>query len=187
MAGLTDADGAGEADGGAEGLAIGADEPVRADAPGTAGGAAPSNRTTTTSATSARAASTVVRPIQDVVGPRPVRAVAGAAGAEAVSTGRTVVAWTGISILVVASSASSISAGSPARGRPTATNDGLSTGTPGAAAAELNTILLHELAHLGRWDDWTNLAQKVLGALLFFHPAVWWIKKAGPGTRDGVR
>jgi beta-lactamase regulating signal transducer with metallopeptidase domain len=42
---------------------------------------------------------------------------------------------------------------------------------------ELNTILLHELAHLRRWDDWTNLVQKVLGALLFFHPAVWWIEK----------
>ncbi len=43
--------------------------------------------------------------------------------------------------------------------------------------AELNTILLHELAHLRRWDDWTNLVQKILGALLFFHPAVWWIEK----------
>jgi beta-lactamase regulating signal transducer with metallopeptidase domain len=42
---------------------------------------------------------------------------------------------------------------------------------------ELNTILLHELAHLRRWDDWTNLVQKILGALLFFHPAVWWIEK----------
>ncbi|MBZ5650010.1 MAG: M56 family metallopeptidase [Acidobacteriia bacterium] len=43
--------------------------------------------------------------------------------------------------------------------------------------AELNTILLHELAHLRRRDDWTNLVQKILGALLFFHPAVWWIEK----------
>ena len=41
---------------------------------------------------------------------------------------------------------------------------------------ELNAILLHELAHLGRWDDWTNLVQRILGALLFFHPAVWWIE-----------
>lgn len=45
------------------------------------------------------------------------------------------------------------------------------------SVAELNTILLHELAHLRRRDDWTNLIQKVLGALLFFHPAVWWIEK----------
>jgi beta-lactamase regulating signal transducer with metallopeptidase domain len=42
--------------------------------------------------------------------------------------------------------------------------------------AELNTILLHEAAHLRRRDHWTNLAQKVLHALFFFHPAVWWIE-----------
>jgi beta-lactamase regulating signal transducer with metallopeptidase domain len=42
---------------------------------------------------------------------------------------------------------------------------------------ELNQVLLHELAHLRRWDDWTNLAQKIVKALLFFHPAVWWIEK----------
>jgi beta-lactamase regulating signal transducer with metallopeptidase domain len=42
---------------------------------------------------------------------------------------------------------------------------------------ELNAILLHELAHLRRRDDWTNLIQKIVGALLFFHPAVWWIEK----------
>jgi len=40
---------------------------------------------------------------------------------------------------------------------------------------ELKVIFLHELAHLQRWDDWTNLAQKFLKALFFFHPAVWWI------------
>lgn len=45
------------------------------------------------------------------------------------------------------------------------------------STAELNAILLHELAHLGRRDDWTNLIQKILGALLFFHPAVWWINR----------
>jgi beta-lactamase regulating signal transducer with metallopeptidase domain len=42
---------------------------------------------------------------------------------------------------------------------------------------ELNQIVLHELAHLRRWDDWTNLAQKIVKALFFFHPAVWWIEK----------
>jgi beta-lactamase regulating signal transducer with metallopeptidase domain len=43
------------------------------------------------------------------------------------------------------------------------------------SADELRVIVLHELAHLRRWDDWTNLAQKVVKALFFFHPAVWWI------------
>ena len=43
-------------------------------------------------------------------------------------------------------------------------------------AAELKAILIHELAHLRRWDDWTNLAQKIVKAILFFHPAVWFIE-----------
>jgi len=43
------------------------------------------------------------------------------------------------------------------------------------SSVELNTIVLQELGHLRRWDDWTNLAQKVLRAVLFFHPAVWWL------------
>ncbi len=45
------------------------------------------------------------------------------------------------------------------------------------SAGELNAVLLHELAHLRRWDDWTNLTQRILRALLFFHPVVWWIGK----------
>jgi beta-lactamase regulating signal transducer with metallopeptidase domain len=43
-------------------------------------------------------------------------------------------------------------------------------------ASDLNVILLHEFAHLRRWDDWTNLIQKIVRALFFFHPAVWWIE-----------
>jgi beta-lactamase regulating signal transducer with metallopeptidase domain len=44
-------------------------------------------------------------------------------------------------------------------------------------AEDLNVILLHELAHLRRWDEWTNLIQKIARALFFFHPAVWWIEQ----------
>jgi beta-lactamase regulating signal transducer with metallopeptidase domain len=40
---------------------------------------------------------------------------------------------------------------------------------------EFNQILLHELAHIRRYDDWTNLWQKLAEALFFFHPAVRWI------------
>ncbi len=43
------------------------------------------------------------------------------------------------------------------------------------SAAELRPVLIHELAHLRRHDDWTNLLQKAARAILFFHPAVWWI------------
>jgi beta-lactamase regulating signal transducer with metallopeptidase domain len=42
---------------------------------------------------------------------------------------------------------------------------------------ELKYVLLHELSHLQRWDDWTNLAQKLVKAVLFFHPGVWWIER----------
>ncbi|MFY9746390.1 MAG: M56 family metallopeptidase [Acidobacteriaceae bacterium] len=43
------------------------------------------------------------------------------------------------------------------------------------SAEELRPVLIHELAHLRRHDDWTNLLQKTIRAILFFHPAVWWI------------
>lgn len=43
--------------------------------------------------------------------------------------------------------------------------------------SELNQVVLHELTHFRRWDDWTNLVQRIVKALFFFHPAVWWIEK----------
>ena len=46
---------------------------------------------------------------------------------------------------------------------------------PRLSPEELKAILPHELAHLRRGDPWTNLAQKIVTALFFFHPAVWWI------------
>lgn len=45
-----------------------------------------------------------------------------------------------------------------------------------SAATELEYVLLHELAHLQRWDDWSNLVQKLIKSVFFFHPAVWWIE-----------
>jgi beta-lactamase regulating signal transducer with metallopeptidase domain len=42
--------------------------------------------------------------------------------------------------------------------------------------AQLSQVLLHEATHLLRYDDWTNLAQKIARALLFFHPVVWWLE-----------
>lgn len=41
---------------------------------------------------------------------------------------------------------------------------------------ELKHVLVHELSHLRRRDDWTNLAQKLMKALLFFHPSAWWVE-----------
>lgn len=40
---------------------------------------------------------------------------------------------------------------------------------------ELDDVILHELAHLQRGDDWINAVQRVIGTLLFFHPVVRWL------------
>lgn len=40
---------------------------------------------------------------------------------------------------------------------------------------ELEAVVVHELAHVLRWDDWTKLAQKTIEAFFFFNPAVRWI------------
>jgi beta-lactamase regulating signal transducer with metallopeptidase domain len=40
---------------------------------------------------------------------------------------------------------------------------------------ELRQMCVHEAAHLARRDDLTLLAQRVIGALLPWQPAVWWI------------
>ena len=45
------------------------------------------------------------------------------------------------------------------------------------AQAELDQVLLHELAHLRRWDDWTKLAQRLAEAIFFFHPVIYWIAR----------
>ena len=42
---------------------------------------------------------------------------------------------------------------------------------------DFDQVVLHELAHLHRLDDWTRLFQAVAGCVLFFHPAVWWIAR----------
>lgn len=47
----------------------------------------------------------------------------------------------------------------------------------GLAPAQLEMILLHELAHVRRWDNLVNLLQRAIEALLFYHPAVWWVSR----------
>ncbi|HRI13119.1 MAG TPA: M56 family metallopeptidase [Verrucomicrobiota bacterium] len=44
-----------------------------------------------------------------------------------------------------------------------------------ASGPELGQVLRHELGHVLRRDDWANLIQQVIKAVLFFHPAVWWL------------
>jgi uncharacterized protein (TIGR03435 family) len=43
------------------------------------------------------------------------------------------------------------------------------------SAPELEHVLMHEVAHIARRDDWTNLAARLLAAALALHPVAWWI------------
>ncbi len=47
----------------------------------------------------------------------------------------------------------------------------------GINPAQLEAILLHELAHIRRWDYLVNLLISLLRALLFYHPVVWWLDR----------
>jgi len=44
-------------------------------------------------------------------------------------------------------------------------------------AAELEQIVLHETGHLGRADDWLNLAQKIALAVFPLNPALAWVER----------
>lgn len=45
----------------------------------------------------------------------------------------------------------------------------------GLPCEQVEALLLHELAHIRRHDYLVNAVQSVVEALLFYHPAVWWI------------
>jgi beta-lactamase regulating signal transducer with metallopeptidase domain len=45
----------------------------------------------------------------------------------------------------------------------------------GLTVGQLEALLAHELAHVRRHDYVCNLVQSVIDALLFYHPAVWWL------------
>ena len=42
---------------------------------------------------------------------------------------------------------------------------------------EVTAIITHELAHIRRHDLWMNLAQRIIEAVFFFHPVVWYISR----------
>ncbi len=60
----------------------------------------------------------------------------------------------------------------------------------GWATEELEMVLLHELAHVRRWDNAVNLTQRIVESLLFFHPAVWimstWVRRDREDCCDAV-
>jgi beta-lactamase regulating signal transducer with metallopeptidase domain/beta-lactamase class D len=50
--------------------------------------------------------------------------------------------------------------------------------------AELDDLALHELAHVRRRDDWAKLAEAVVSAVCFFHPAAWWLARRADADRE---
>ena len=48
----------------------------------------------------------------------------------------------------------------------------------GLSAEQLETIILHELAHINRNDYLVNLIQSFLETVFFFHPGIWWLSSA---------
>lgn len=55
---------------------------------------------------------------------------------------------------------------------------------------EIEMVLLHELAHVRRWDNLVNLVQRFVEAALFFQPAVWlvsgWVRREREACCDAV-
>src|SRR5205085_9799335 len=45
----------------------------------------------------------------------------------------------------------------------------------GLPSEQVEALLLHELAHIRRHDYVVNILQSTAEAVLFYHPAVWWV------------
>ena len=54
----------------------------------------------------------------------------------------------------------------------------------GLAPEQVEAVLIHELAHIRRYDYLVNLMQTLVEGLLFYHPAVWWVGSVMRGERE---
>jgi GWxTD domain-containing protein len=54
----------------------------------------------------------------------------------------------------------------------------------GLPTGQVEAILIHELAHIRRYDYAVNLLQGFVEGLLFYHPAVWWISHVVRAERE---
>jgi beta-lactamase regulating signal transducer with metallopeptidase domain len=54
----------------------------------------------------------------------------------------------------------------------------------GLTPVQLQAVLLHELAHVRRYDLAVNVLQRFIEAFLFFHPAVWWLSRRVSAERE---
>ena len=56
----------------------------------------------------------------------------------------------------------------------------------GLTLQELEMVLIHELAHIRRFDPAVNVLQRLVEAMLFFHPAVWWLSRRVSVERENA-
>jgi beta-lactamase regulating signal transducer with metallopeptidase domain/HEAT repeat protein len=54
----------------------------------------------------------------------------------------------------------------------------------GLTPLQLESILVHELAHIRRHDYLVNLVQALIETVLFYHPAVWWVSRKVREARE---
>lgn len=50
--------------------------------------------------------------------------------------------------------------------------------------AELESVILHELAHAKRWDNWMAAFAHAVSCLFWFYPLLWWIEKRLGSERE---
>src|ERR1700688_3753016 len=58
------------------------------------------------------------------------------------------------------------------------------TALTGLSEEQLQSIIVHELAHIQRLDPFVNVFQISIETLLFYHPAVWWLNKRIRAERE---
>ncbi len=54
----------------------------------------------------------------------------------------------------------------------------------GLSEEQLQSIIVHELAHIRRLDPFVNVFQIAVETLLFYHPAVWWLNQRIRAARE---
>jgi beta-lactamase regulating signal transducer with metallopeptidase domain len=58
------------------------------------------------------------------------------------------------------------------------------TALTGLSEEQLQLVIVHELAHIQRFDPFVNVFQISVETLLFYHPAVWWLNKRIRAERE---
>src|SRR5580692_11201493 len=57
----------------------------------------------------------------------------------------------------------------------------------GLSVEHVTALLAHEMAHIRRHDYLTSILQSIAEAVLFYHPAVWWISAQIRAEREMCR